>query len=120
MEIKQGIYKLDVDFRRGGNLSGIFLSTNQDVEVLINNNIEIAFGEVNGKHSDINIVINESDIILVTDNEEAIECFSKYQLQNGYDPFTYEMSYYTREHWGLDEDAYYIVQDLVNLIIKYD
>jgi hypothetical protein len=115
---EKGIYRLNVDFGRMGELSGIFIANKEHVKVLIENNIEVYWGEVLGKHSEVYGLLNESDITLVSDNPEAIKIIEELRLENGYNPFDYSALRFEIE--GYDDEDYddMSVFDLVELIIK--
>lgn len=49
----KAIYKLNADYGRNGNLTGVFIAEKEHVAVLLENKIEVYFGEVLGKHSEI-------------------------------------------------------------------
>ncbi len=96
--MERAIYKLEWDFGRMGDLSGVFVANKADVKRLITNKTEIYFGEVLGKHSEVYGCIEKKHLKLVTDNEEFIELFIKYDLSNGYNPFDY------LDEDGMDEE----------------
>ncbi len=89
----KAIYKMEVDCGRMGSLSGIFIADTEEVKALIETKVEIYFGEVLGKHSEIFGTINEDEIVLVTDDITIVDIFEKYGMATGHNPF---------EH--LDED----------------
>jgi len=89
----KSLYKMNFDCGRQGSLEGIFLAEDEDVEILINNKIEIHFGEVLGKHSDIRGNLEQNEITKITDDEKVIEIFEKYNLQSGYNPFDYPLGW---------------------------
>jgi hypothetical protein len=83
----KGIYRFKCDCGRMGELSGIFVADSADVEKLIGSNAY--FGEVLGKHSEIEGEIEENEIELVTDNANCVEMFEFFSLATGYNPFEY-------------------------------
>lgn len=118
MDNKKGIYRLNIDFRRMGDLNGIFIADKEHVEVLIKHGIVVYFGEVLGKHSEIFCSLDESDITLVSDNPEAIKIIKELRLENGYNPFDYSALNFTLDGY---EDDYFddmSVSDIVELIIN--
>lgn len=90
--MSKAIYKLSIDFKRQGNLEGVFVAEKEQIEYLLNNKIKIYFGEVLGKHSEVNVIIEENEIEEVTDNDEFIELFEQYDLSSGYNPLDYHTS----------------------------
>lgn len=87
------------DCGRMGSVEGMFTSTKEDIE-----NIQgkyIYFGEILGKHSEIDGEIAEGDIKILTEDQEFIEKFEKIMgtgTISGHNPF----DYYERE------DEYYL------------
>jgi len=83
----KGIYRFKCDCGRMGELSGIFVADSDDVKTLIGT--YVYFGEVLGKHSEVEGEIEEDEIELVTDNESCVEMFEFFNLSTGYNPFEY-------------------------------
>jgi hypothetical protein len=84
---QQGVYRFFWDCGRAGDISGIFLSTRDDVANLVGK--EIYFGEVLGKHSEVAGTIGETDIKLVTEEPIAVAAFMEHNFASGYNPFDY-------------------------------
>ena len=85
----KGIYKMNCDCGRCGHIMGIFIAEDYEMNNLINSEIEVEFGEVLGKHSDVGGPIEKKDIELITFDPSAIDIFEKYDLYSGYNPFNY-------------------------------
>jgi hypothetical protein len=81
------IYKFEADFGRMGDLDGVFVSTDEELQKLYGK--QIYFGEVLGKHSEVFLTLETKHITEVTDDIKFIELFEKYDLSNGYNPFDY-------------------------------
>lgn len=71
----KGIYQFYCDFGRMGELEGIFIADSKEVESTIGNTVY--FGEVLGKHSDIDLDIEEEHFELKTEDQEFIEKFEE-------------------------------------------
>lgn len=84
-----GIYKLHIDMRRSSDLEGVFIAESEDVQALIESQIEIYFGEVAGKHSEIYGAIEAHEIILVSEEDAAIRVIRELDLESGFNPFCY-------------------------------
>jgi hypothetical protein len=95
----KGIYKFDADFGRMGDLSGVFVATDAEIEEIIGN--EIYFGEVLGKHSEVFLTVEEDNFTLITNDEKFIEMFEQYGLENGHNPF----DHFEGEEDDEDEDS---------------
>ena len=85
----KGIFKFNFSAGRMGDLDGVFIATKHQVDWLINCKKEVYFGEVLGKHSEIYGSIDEGEITFITDNDEVIRLFTEFDLQTGYNPFSY-------------------------------
>lgn len=69
------IYEFYWDCGRQGELSGLFIANTEDVDKAIGKNVY--FGEVLGKHSEIEGVLEKEDLTIKTDDQEFISKFSK-------------------------------------------
>ena len=94
----KGLYKLDIERRRSSNITGIFVEQSDYVDYLIKSKIEVHFGEIEGKHSDVYGSIDAKDISLITQDENVIKIVQEYGLENGINPFDYS---------ALNEDSKY-------------
>ena len=91
------MYKFLVEFR-SGKIEGLFISTLEHIKNLYGKNLY--FGEILGKHSEIEFELEESDISIVTEDQEyiarTIEIFKGYSI-SGYNPFDYMLLYENNE-----------------------
>lgn len=86
----KGLYKAKIDCGRSGYLHGLFVAEINEVEELIKAGPELYFGEVLGKHSDIVVVVERTDVELVTTDEDFIQKAIEIKLLPlGYNPFDY-------------------------------
>lgn len=102
---KKALFRFYADCGRQGDLEGVFISTKEMVNKLIDSKIEVYFGEVLGKHSEVYGSIEKKEIEFLTDDEVAVEVVSKYKLETGYNPFDYD----TPE----GESVYELVQNML-------
>lgn len=65
------LFRFFVDYGRMGELHGLFLAEEEAVNSLVGKNIY--FGEVLGKHSDVDITIEEKDIELINVSQATID-----------------------------------------------
>lgn len=114
----KAIYKLNLDCGKNGSLYGIFVADKEYVEVLVNNDIEVYFGEILGKHSDISLSIDDTDIELITDDEKVIDMFEEYELSTGINPFDYDAYDFDYDSIGLIDNGNVTVYDIVEQIIE--
>ena len=84
---EKAVYKLNADCGRSGVLEGLFIATKAEVKMLIEKQIEVYFGEVLGKHSEIYGEMDNDDIDFVSDAPEVIAVIEKHELTNGFNPF---------------------------------
>lgn len=96
------LYKFYVDCGRMGNLTGVFQASRDEIKKIIGK--KVYFGEVLGKFSDIAIVIDESHISYLTDDQKFIDQAVFYGLVPvGHNPFRY-LDRYEEEDYEEEED----------------
>lgn len=81
------VYKLEKEFRRGGEIKGIFVAEDEMVNFMIEEEMEVNFGEALGKHSEVIFKMDWDCITKVTDDPKVVDVIETYDLANGYDPF---------------------------------
>lgn len=86
----KAIYKFSFDCGRQGSLNGVFVARKDYVKCLTSHKIEVYFGEVLGKHSEIFGIIKEEDIIFISDSKDAIKIVEDLNLSTGFNPFEYD------------------------------
>ncbi|MDV4026187.1 hypothetical protein CMT52_17795 [Elizabethkingia anophelis] len=114
----KAVYKLNFDCGRAGELNGIFIATKKQVEKLIESGVEVYFGEVLGKHSEIYGPVEENEIQMITDESNVVEVIEKYGLENGYNPFDEPSINFDYESIGLEEDC--SVLEIVDKLIEQE
>lgn len=65
------LYSFYVDCGRMGSLDGLFIATQEEVTQAIGK--EMYFGEVLGKHSDVQGTLEAHEITLVSDDREKVD-----------------------------------------------
>lgn len=85
----EGIYKMHIDCGRMGSLESVFIADEAATNWLISSGIQVYFGEVLGKHSEVYTAITERDLKLVTTEENVVKLFEKHGLESGFNPFNY-------------------------------
>lgn len=116
MENTQGVFKMKVDCGRMGELEGIFVADKEHVKTLIESKIEVYFGEVLGKHSEICGSIEEKEIQLASDSPEAIKVINELNLESGYNPFCYPAMNY--KHLGIEQEDDITVGEVIENLIE--
>lgn len=81
------IYRFSQDFRRMGSLNGVFVSTPHEIEKILGKTVY--FGEVLGKHSDVECEIGSDNIAILTSDADFIEKFEELGMSNGFNPLDY-------------------------------
>lgn len=89
MNSNLAVFKMDIDCGRMGTLNGVFVERKDYVSALIENQVEVYFGEVLGKHSEICGFISEDEIVLVSDDKNVVNIIVDNKLSSGYNPFEY-------------------------------
>lgn len=94
----KAIYKFYADCGRMGDLEGVFVCEQNEIENLYGE--EVNFGEVLGKHSEVSLTMSDKYFTEVTTDEKFIELFETYNLETGFNPLDYVDDYDEEE----DED----------------
>jgi hypothetical protein len=115
----KGLYSFG-KYGRGLSLSGIFIADSEQIRVLTTSGIWVCFGEIAGKHSWVEEQITDKDVSLITTESNVLEIVSKYGLENGENPFEFDVG--SEEEWEekgfkFDNDGSGVLE-LVNLILE--
>lgn len=113
--MKKGIYKFSTECGRNGSLEGVFIATKQQVDKLISSHIQVYFGEVLGKHSEIYGAIEKKDIKLLTNAPDTVAAVEKYKLTAGFNPFEYTSINFEMDGVDLDDMT---VGEIVDKLIE--
>ena len=90
-QAKEAVYKMSIAFGRMGDIDGVFVAKKSHVKILIDSEMEVYFGEVLGKHSEIFGKIEKKAIKMVSDSEDVVNVIKKHELESGYNPFEYSV-----------------------------
>ncbi|PGK02556.1 hypothetical protein CN892_27400 [Bacillus anthracis] len=87
--MSKNVYKFYWDCGRSGNLEGVFVATEQEINALIGK--RAYFGEVLGKHSEVYGEIEEGDIKKIDIDPNAVEEVTKHlgETWSGFNPLEY-------------------------------
>ena len=91
----RAIYKFHVDFGRMGDLTGVFVAEESELNNIMGKTID--FGEALGKHSEVFFELEEKHLTKVTDDQSFITLFDKFGLSTGYNPLDYYDEDYNNE-----------------------
>lgn len=81
------LYKFYWDCERMGEVVGIFTAEEDEVNKAIGS--EIYFGEILGKHSEIDGELEVADLHIVTEDQAFIKRFDELDCSSGYNPLEY-------------------------------
>ena len=113
--MKKAVFKFHADCGRMGDLDGVFISTKEKVDKLIESEIQVYFGEVLGKHSEIFGAIEEDEISFVSDNAEAVRIIEEHNLTSGFNPFEYTSTNFKLDGFNLDD---MLVDEIIDILLK--
>ncbi len=85
----KNLYSFYWDCGRQGEVNGVFLATEEEVNNVIGK--EIYFGEILGKHSEIYGKLEKNEIKIITDNQDFLKMAEdlKIDLSSGFNPLAY-------------------------------
>jgi hypothetical protein len=83
-----GIYRYKDRFHRRGKLEGLFLADDEDVAEI--RDVQIVVSEALGKHTEVELTLDETCLTLVSDDPAYVKMFSTLRLSSGMNPF---------DHW---------------------
>ncbi len=93
------ICKYVLDFYRSANLEGVFIMTDDELELIKDlDGKTIQYGEVAGKHSDVHCDLKFKDIEILSDKPEEVAFFERI-LPDG-------AGFGFKSYWFDDEDAW--------------
>jgi len=87
----KGIYRFHWDCGRMGEVNGIFVADSDKIKSAIGK--QVYFGEILGKHSDIEGTLEDGECQLLSENNDDIEVFERLDLTTGYNPLDYINDY---------------------------
>ncbi len=93
-----GLYKFYWDCGRSGNLESVFIADAEDVHGLIGK--RLYFGEVLGKHSEVEGTCEAGDITLLSADERVVKVFRDHIGSIGHNPFDYNIDDVRMEDLG--------------------
>jgi len=78
------LYKYRWDFYRMGVVEGIFVAEDTDVDAAIGTHVY--FGEILGKHSEVQGTLEADHLRVLTDDQDFIAKFVELGCESGYNP----------------------------------
>lgn len=98
----EAIYKLNVDCGRNGDLYGVFIAQKEHVKALVEKEIEVYFGEVLGKHSEISGALDNKMLEMVSSDPNDVAVVRRLRLEHGHNPLEYACSQGQAKEYGLE------------------
>ena len=89
------LYSFFWDVRRMGSVEGLFIAT--DEEIMKGLGKDVYFGEILGKHSEVDGVLEEGDLTVMSESQDFIEELERVvggRTVSGYNPLNYI------DNWG--------------------
>lgn len=93
----KALFKMNFDYGRSGSLEGLFVAEKKYIDYLVEQELEVHFCEVLGKHSDVCGRVAPEEITLVTMDVNVLEVIEEYELENGYNPLNYPLYSYPKD-----------------------
>ena len=87
--MSKAVFKYEGDCGRSGYLYGLFIAEKKEVDSLIRERKHVYFGEVLGKHSEIEGTIEKGEITLITEDQNIVKLVSDLKMEVGYNPLDY-------------------------------
>lgn len=101
----KAVYRMIFDYGRMGNLEGTFVAEKEFIDYLIEHKIYINFGEVLGKHSEVVGYVSQEEITLLSDEQQVVDFFEKYNFASGFNPLNYNVGVYDMDDWSEPENG---------------
>lgn len=114
----EGLYKMNFACGRNGDLTGLFIAKDTLVKCLIDHKIRVYFGEVLGKHSEIWGYLDEREIKLVTQDPKVLEVVKDFDLESGFNPFSYTFIKFDWDKYGFEEEDDMLTEEICTKIIE--
>lgn len=103
--MKKALYKFHADCGRMGELEGLFIANPEVIEWLIASKLDVYFGEVLGKHSEVYFEMNHEYFTCVTDDKTVIDAISKHKIETGFNPLNIRLL--GADDMATDEEGYH-------------
>lgn len=110
MKDNEYLWRFTFDYGRMGSLFGLFIATEEDIAQAIGKQVD--FGEVLGKHSQVDGELEQGDFNKLDVTVEAVQEVSKHlgKTWSGYNPLEYIQVFTTCEQCQetMNEDDWYV------------
>lgn len=93
----KALFKMNFDYGRSGSLEGLFVAEKKYIDYLVEQELEVHFGEVLGKHSDVRGPVAPEEVILVTIDVNVLQVIKQFGLENGYNPLNFPLYSYPKD-----------------------
>lgn len=89
MSKEKAVFKFNADLGRQGTLEGLFIANKKHVDWLVSSGLDVYFGEVLGKHSEIYGTIDTHMITMISDDEDIVKVLEDNDIAVGINPLDY-------------------------------
>ncbi len=118
----------------GDYIEGIFIEEDYYVNIMIEYQFEIIFGDIHGKHSNVHATFSKDDLEIITTDQKVLDLIEKYGLESGHNPLNYAINcekiikdykidpekLIKIRYYDLDDGLYFDqARDFAQLIIDY-
>lgn len=93
----KALFKMNFDYGRSGSLEGLFIAEKKYIDYLVEQELQVNFGEVLGKHSEVCGRVSPEEITLVTTDKNVLGIIKEFDLENGYNPLDYPLYPYPKD-----------------------
>lgn len=84
---------MNFDCGRMGNLTGKFVAEKEYIDYMVENKVQVNFGEALGKHSEISGPVGKDEIKVISDDPAVVKMFEDNDFGSGYNPLDEQMEY---------------------------
>ena len=114
MENKKIVVRMTKDFGRSGELEGVFITEQKYIDILVGETIEVYFGEVLGKHSEVMCIFTHEDFEIISEDLSVVKVIEENNLTSGYNPFDYEA-------YGIEiQEGEVMDGDVLDIVKRFD
>jgi hypothetical protein len=85
--MSKAIYNFYADYGRSGSIDGTFVADVAKMDLLIESKIQVYYGDILGKHSEVYGPVEQSEITLKSNDPAEVALFEKLKLSSGVNPF---------------------------------
>lgn len=108
--MKELIVKFKADYGRNGNLDGLFICTQDQLDAIFGK--DVYFGEVLGKHSNVTVDLQKDDFEIISDDQDFIaklkKVFKITSTISGHNPIDYIYDNFEGGNYGKKDEKWLV------------